>query len=113
MADEERIASCIRGYKTVWKARIGEVLSCAREPTNAIDRYAVSVFKNGTVVGHLPKRISRVCSSFIHHGGEIMCEVTGRRRYSRDLVQGGLELPCTLIMKSNKKELDKVKQLLK
>ena len=48
MADEERIASCIRGYhiyKTVWKARIGEVLSCEREPTNAIDRYAVSVFK--------------------------------------------------------------------
>ena len=86
MADEERIASCIRGcyiYKTVWKARIGEVLLCVREPTNAIDRYAVSVFKNGTVVGHLPKRISRVCSLFIRWGGEIMCEVTGRRRYSR------------------------------
>ena len=116
MADEETIASCIRGYhiyKTVWKARIGEVLSCAREPTNAIDRYAVSVFKYDTVVGHLPQKISRVCSSFIRRGGEIMCEVTGRRRHSRDLVQGGLELPCTLIMKCNKKELDKVKQLLK
>ena len=77
MADEERIASCIRGYhiyKTVWKARIGEVLPCAREPTNAIDRYAVSVFKNGTVVGHLPKRNSRVCSSLIRRGGEIMCD---------------------------------------
>lgn len=71
MADEERIARCIRGYhvyKAVWKARIGEVLSCAREPTNGIDRYAVSVFKDGTVVGHLPKRISRVCSSFIRRG---------------------------------------------
>ena len=77
MADEERIASCIRGYhiyKTVWKARIGEVLSCVREPTNAIGRYAVSVFKNGTVVGHLPKRISRVCSLFIRQGGELRTE---------------------------------------
>ena len=58
MADEKKIASCIRGYhiyKTVWKARIVKVLSCVREPTNAIDRYAVSVFKNSTVVGHLPK----------------------------------------------------------
>ena len=89
------------------------MLSCAREPKNAIDRYDVSVLQNGTVVGHLPKRISRVCSLFIRRGGEIMCEITGRRRYSRDLVQGGLELPCTLIMKSDKKELDKVKQLLK
>ena len=58
MANKERIIRGYHIYKTVWKARIGEVLSCAREPTNAIDRYAVSVFKNSTVVGHLPKRIS-------------------------------------------------------
>ena len=75
MADEERIASCIRGYHiylTVWKTGFGEVLSCAREPTN------------GMLLLAMPKRISRVFSSFICQGGEIMCEVTGRRRYSRD-----------------------------
>ena len=24
------------------------------------------------------------------------CQVTGKRRYSSDLVQGGVEIPCTL-----------------
>lgn len=114
--DEERIASCIRGYhiyETVWEARIGEILPCIREPANMVDRYAVSVVKNGTVVGHLPKEVSRLCSLFLRRGGEIMCEVTGNRRHSRDLIQGGLEIPCTMIMKSHsKEELKKVKQLL-
>ena len=113
---KERIPSCIRGYhiyKTVWEATVGEELQCIREPTNISDRYAISVIKEGIVIGHLPKRLSRVCSLFLRHGGNIVCVVTGRRRYSRDLIQGGLEIPCILIMKGEKKELDKVKQLIR
>ena len=34
------------------------------EPTNTIDQYAVAVIRSGLVVGHLPKKISRVCSLF-------------------------------------------------
>ena len=43
----------IRGYhvyKEIWEAAIGEELDCRREPSNAIDRYAVAVMKSGTVV---------------------------------------------------------------
>ena len=31
----------------------------------------------------------------LRHGDAIQCIVTGPRKYSYDLLQGGLELPCT------------------
>ena len=50
-----------------------------------MDQYAVSVVKEGNItVGHLPKKISRVCSLFLQRGGTISCEITGRRQYSSD-----------------------------
>ena len=36
-------------------------------------------------------------------------KVTGSRRYSRDLPQGGLEVPCTLKFQGSTKDIDKVK----
>ena len=33
-------------------------------------------------VGHVPRRISSICSSFLRRGGMITCRVTGARRYS-------------------------------
>ena len=44
-------------YCEIWEAAVGEVLMCVREPHNALDRYAVSVNKVGTVIGHLPRRL--------------------------------------------------------
>ena len=43
MAQVVSLESCIRGYHIykTWDPEIGEVLQCAREPTNVIDRYAV------------------------------------------------------------------------
>ena len=51
------------------------------------DAYAVSVIKDGTIVGHLPRRISCTCTLFMRRGGTISCQVTGRRKYSSDLQQ--------------------------
>ena len=36
------------GYKEIWKAAVGEVLSCEREGRNAHGRYAVAVKMTGT-----------------------------------------------------------------
>ena len=45
---------------------------CAREPHNTLDRYAVSVNKAGTVIGHLPRKLSRrVCSFFCVEGVQL------------------------------------------
>ena len=51
-------------YKGKWDASVGEVLMCMRETHNTQDRYAIAVKKSQTVVGHLPRKISRVCSLF-------------------------------------------------
>ena len=48
------------------------------------------------VVGHVPRRISSICSIFIRRGGFIKCTVTSHWCYSSDLPQGGLEVPCKL-----------------
>ena len=76
-----------RVYKEHWEAEIGEELECQRERRNGADAYTVAVVREGTVVGHVPRRISRVCSLFIIRGGVIRCCVTDRRRYSSDLPQ--------------------------
>ena len=101
-------------YKAIWMAAVGEVLQCEREPSNASDRYAVAVKKDGTTIGHLPRKVSRVCSLFMRRGGRIQCTVTGGRRYSADLPQGGLEIPCLVSFSTQEsKEIQKLKQLLK
>ena len=66
----------------------------------------------GQTVGHLPKKISRMCSMFIQEGGEILCMVIGNRRYSSDLAQGGLEIPCTLLFCGEEKYIQKLKKLI-
>ena len=107
---------CVRGYhvyREVWAAAVGEVLICERESDNASDRYTVAVKREGTIVGHLPRKMTRVhvCSLFLRRGGSITCIVTGHRRYSADLPQGGLEVPCSLLFKAIPKEILKLKKI--
>ena len=98
------IESMIRGYheyKLIWNNPVvGEDLLCEREVGNPHDTHAVAVKKvidgNLTVVGHIPRRISSICSIFMRRGGTINCTVDGSRRYSSDIPQGGLEIPCVL-----------------
>ena len=67
-------------------------MQCEREPDNASDRYAVAVKKNGNIIGHLVRKISRAYSLFLRIGNEITYGVTGYHRYSIDLSQGWLEV---------------------
>ena len=79
---------------------------------NMVDRYAVSVNKGTDIVGHLPKKFSKIFSLFLRRGGVVTCEVTGTRRRSTDLVQGGLEIPCLLQIKGERKSMSVLKKLL-
>lgn len=110
-----QLESKIRGYhvyKDIWVAVDGEVLGCRRETSNGHDPFAVAVVKDSTVVGHVPRRISAICSLFLRRHGTITCRVNGSRRYSRDLPQGGLEVPCILIFSGEAVLVDKVKNLI-
>ena len=101
------LPSCVWGYHVYgedWIAVLGEKLVCEREIGNVVDRYAVAVKKDsGKTVGHMPKKISRMCSSFLQQGYVFTATVTGCCRYSSDLLQGGLEIPCDLRFLGDKK----------
>ena len=53
-----------------------------------------------------------VCSIFIRKGGSILCLTTGSRRFSSDLRQGGLEIPCILVFRGNAKYTAKANKLI-
>ena len=104
------VEAMIRGYKSIWEAEMGEILACIREPSNVHDPYAVAVVRY-SIVGHVPRKFSSICSIFIRKGGTISCQVSGGRRYSADLPQGGLEIPCVLKFQGKVEDVNKVKKL--
>ena len=92
------LTSCILGYhvyKDVWDPPVGEVVVCQHEDTYPRDPYAVALRNDNVTVGHVPHVISCICTLFSRRGGIIKNTVTGPRKHSDDLPQGGLELPCT------------------
>ena len=113
-----QLHSSVRGfhvYQAVWAPVLGEVLNCTREMHNRSDRFAVAVQKGETVVGHIPRDYSCISSLFLQRGGSITSTVNGHRRYSHDLEQGGLEIPCeyTFTCKEKDREyIDKTKRRL-
>ena len=106
---------CMRGYhiyKKVWQSNTMEILSCKKE-VNIHDPYAVSMVNETRItVGHVPRKISAVCYMFIQRGGSISCQVPESRRYSYDLPQGGLEIPCCLTFTGPSKIVEKVRNYL-
>ena len=75
-------------------------MPCSQEVTNGHDPFAVKVSQlhseDERTAGHLSRKISSICSIFLRKGGKIFATVCGSWRHSRDLVQGGLEIPCML-----------------
>ena len=101
-------------YQAIWKAAIvGEILLCEREVGNVHDTFAVAIKQDDTIVGHCPRKIFSICSIFIRREGSITFQVNGNRRYSQDLPQGGLEVPCILTFRTfDKTVLDKAEKLI-
>ena len=65
------------------------------------------------VVGHVPRKISAAYSVFLEFGGVIRCTITGLRQYSRDLRQGGLDVPCKITFIGENPHLSNVAKLIK
>lgn len=113
MAAVFEFSSCVRGYhvyKTIWTPFIGETLLCEPEFGNIEDPYAVKVVDSASVtIGHVPRKISTLCHTFLVRSGSIVCQITGPRRYS---VQGGLEVPCNFIFTGSDGDIFKLKKLI-
>ena len=57
------------------------------------------------IVGHIPKFLFKITYFYLKHGGELLVEVIGKRQYSRDLPQGGMELPALYNFKTTNLEM--------
>ena len=82
------------------------------EDGNRVDPFAVAVVRSDSVIGHVPRKISSICSLYLRQDGLIVCCVTGTRRFSVDLAQGGLEISCVLIFQGDAKHTAKAKKLV-
>ena len=80
-------------------------------PERASQRSRLVRSSGGETVGHVPRKISAICSTFIWRGGTVTCCVTANRRHSSDLPQGGLEIPCVVKSVGKKKDVDNVGKL--
>lgn len=74
-------------------------------------------FSSDSVVGHLPREVSRITHFIILHGGRVSCRVTDAHHRRSPLVQGGLEIPAEItvemdISKENVQAMKKYEALV-
>ena len=96
-ADEEsfRLENTVRGhhiFERIWMPVIGQLLQVQAETGNEQDPPTVATVLNDSIVGHLPREISRLAFYFVQHAGRNTCEVSGRRKLS-DVPNKGLVIP--------------------
>ena len=60
------------------------MLECVKEPRNVQDQYAVAVKKTGTIIRHLPLRLSRVCL-FLLRGARYPVQQLGEKILHRSV----------------------------
>ena len=88
------LSSCVCGYhvyRDAQKPFVGETVNCECEGRIAEDPYTVALWEGWRYRWPHPSCMHVI----LRCGGAIQCTVTGPRNYTYDLLQGGLELPCT------------------
>ena len=91
--------------KELWIPEVGEKLNVLMEPDNCVDKFAVCIKKDQTVVGYLKKGNSGKLTKMIFY---FLCdtyfncytEVSGKRRNLKD--GEGLQVPCKIIITGQK-----------
>ena len=114
---EFTVQCCIRCYHTdqsQWNAEVGAELGAVPDTrTIALvkDKYAIAVKNAEQTVGHIPMFLSKLTFFFLRYDGKVSIKVNVPRRYSVDLIQGGLELPAEFTFQiSNEKRFSQMQE---
>ena len=108
---EFTVECCVRGhhvYQKKWEAEIGSKLTAQYETRPGAlvqDKYAIALKQKDVIVGHIPKFLSKITYFYLKHGGYLLVEIIGKRQYSRDLPQGGMELLALYVFKTTNLEM--------
>ena len=85
------LESVVRGhhiYKRIWTPMLGEILQIELEETNSNDARAITVQKDGVIIGLLPRETARIIWYFLKRGSsgvwlDIGMLVDGRKHRRR------------------------------
>ena len=77
-----------------------------------MNMFAVAVFKDEAIIGHVQQKISAVCSMFLCRGSSILCQVAEFKLYSVERRQCGLEILCILVFIGSAKDIARVEKLV-
>ena len=108
---EFTVECCVGGhhvYQKEWEAEIGSKLTAQYETRPGAlvqDEYAIALKQKNVIVGHIPKFLSKITHFYLKYGGDLLVEIIGKRQYSRDLPQGGMELPAIYVFKTTNLEM--------
>ena len=108
---EFTVQCCIRSYHTYqsqWNAEVAAELGAVPNTrTTALvkDKYAIAVKNGEQMVGRIPMFLSKLTFFFLRYDGKVSIKVNGPRRYSVDLIQGGLELSAEFTFQTSNEKL--------
>ena len=78
-------------YRSRWTPYIGQELTTMCEMDNSYDEFAVSIYSNDMIVGHVPRQISPQFTTLLKSGGSIQVKVI---RDPFNTGNKGLRIPC-------------------
>ena len=97
--DKFQFKCFITGYyhhRDIWTPEIGEELNTSPEIDNVNDEFAVSIIKDGmTIVGHVPRHISKQFTALLKSGGSVVAKVTDD---PVTMKKQGIRVPCDYIV---------------
>lgn len=105
--DHDLVIDCAsRGfheYRKIWLPKLGQRLTVKRDKANLFDPYSIGLYcqikgkiDKLSIVGHLPREISRFCKFYLEYNGVINATVRMTKFRRSPLPQGGLEIPIKL-----------------
>ena len=102
-------------YSNIWKPKLNEKINITHERGNMYDPNAMAgnIMLPGTlvasIVGHIPKEISRYTRYIVEHGASVDAFVLATHHRPSPLIQGGLEIPIKLVVKLTDNEVNSAK----
>ena len=88
-------------YKAIWEPNDSEVLTCSHEENNPHDPFVIKTCQidSGKIVGHIPMELFRIRKFILDRGAKIKVKLRQTHYRRSPLVQGGLEIPCDLVVR--------------
>ena len=102
-------------YSNIWKPKLNEKINITHERGNMYDPNAMAgkIMLPGTlvasIVGNIPKEISRYTRYIVEHGASVDAFVLATLHWPSPLIQGGLEIPIKLVVKLTDNEVNSAK----